>query len=202
MTKIYFVRHAQPVHDWKENSTRPLTKEGVEDSKKVTEVLEKIDFDYCVCSPYIRSVDTIKECAEKHYLDIRLDNRLRERQSNNGGSKEEIENRWSDFDYHEEGGESLRMVQYRNIECLMEILRENEDETILIGTHGTALSTIINYFDENFGFNDFWRILDITPYIIYLEFKKDKCIVKKELLIVKKEFKDKFIQTKIKSNSE
>jgi 2,3-bisphosphoglycerate-dependent phosphoglycerate mutase len=197
MTKIYFVRHSQPIHSWKEDLNRPLTQEGVEDSKKVTEVLEKIDFDYCVCSPYKRSIDTIKECAEHHYLDIRLDNRLRERQSNNGNTKKEIENRWLDFDDHEEGGESLRMVQDRNIECPMEILRENEDETILIGTHGTALSTILNYFDNNFGFIDFWRIVDFTPFVIYLEFKKDTCIEKKELLIVKKEFKDTFIQTEI-----
>ncbi len=28
MTRVYFVRHAQPEHDWKEDRTRPLTEEG------------------------------------------------------------------------------------------------------------------------------------------------------------------------------
>ena len=28
MTSMYFVRHAQPEHDWKEDRTRPLTEEG------------------------------------------------------------------------------------------------------------------------------------------------------------------------------
>lgn len=28
MTKVYFVRHAQPEHDWEEDRTRPLTEEG------------------------------------------------------------------------------------------------------------------------------------------------------------------------------
>ena len=28
MTRVYFVRHAQPEHDWKEERTRPLTEEG------------------------------------------------------------------------------------------------------------------------------------------------------------------------------
>lgn len=28
MTKVYFVRHAQPDHSWTEDKTRPLTTEG------------------------------------------------------------------------------------------------------------------------------------------------------------------------------
>ena len=28
MTRVYFVRHAQPEHDWKEDRTRPLTEKG------------------------------------------------------------------------------------------------------------------------------------------------------------------------------
>ena len=32
MTKVYFVRHAQPEHDWEEDRTRPLTEEGVGDA--------------------------------------------------------------------------------------------------------------------------------------------------------------------------
>lgn len=32
MTRVYFVCHAQPEHDWKEDRTRPLTEEGKKDS--------------------------------------------------------------------------------------------------------------------------------------------------------------------------
>ena len=32
MTRVYFVRHAQPEHDWEEERTRPLTEEGKKDS--------------------------------------------------------------------------------------------------------------------------------------------------------------------------
>ncbi len=46
---------------------------------------------------------------------------------------------------HEEGGESIAMVQNRNIEVLNEILSDNMDKDIALGTHGTALSTILNY---------------------------------------------------------
>lgn len=53
--------------------------------------------------------------------------------------------RWADHNYHEEGGESIAMVQKRNIEALNEILSDNTDKDIVIGTHGTALSTILNF---------------------------------------------------------
>ena len=37
MTKIYFVRHAQPEHAWEDDRTRPLTGEGKKDSAIVFE---------------------------------------------------------------------------------------------------------------------------------------------------------------------
>ena len=41
MTKVYFVRHAQPEHDWEEDRTRPLTEEGKKDSVVVLEFLSE-----------------------------------------------------------------------------------------------------------------------------------------------------------------
>ena len=53
-----------------------------------------------------------------------------------------FQKRWADHDYHEEGGESIAMVQKRNMEALNEILSDNADKEVVVGTHGTALSTI------------------------------------------------------------
>ena len=64
MTTIYFVRHAQPEYSWKDDKTRPLTGEGIADSERVYEVLKDIKLTYAVSSPYKRSIDTIKHCAE------------------------------------------------------------------------------------------------------------------------------------------
>ena len=41
MTRVYFVRHAQPEHDWKEDRTRPLTEEGKKDSAIVLGFLKE-----------------------------------------------------------------------------------------------------------------------------------------------------------------
>jgi len=191
MTKVYFVRHAQPEHRWEDDRTRPLTKDGVEDGKMVTKVLKNIRVHCCYSSPCKRSFETVKESAKVHNLDILTDERFRERKKGpNGNEFGMFQKRWNDFDYHEDGGESLNMVQKRNIEALLEILNNHKDENIIIGTHGTALSTILNYFEPSFCCDDFLRIIDYMPYIIRLDFDGTNYIGKEELLIVEKEFED------------
>lgn len=190
MTTIYFVRHAQPDHDWEDDRTRPLTEEGMMDSEKVYEALAEIKLDYAVSSPYRRSIDTVMRCAESHDLKIATDERLRERQKGlNGNEFGMFQRRWADFNYHEDGGESLQQVQKRNMEALFELLDGHADEKILIGTHGTALSMILNYFDRSYNCDSFLRIIDYMPYIIRLDFNGRECIGKEEMLIIEKEFK-------------
>lgn len=192
MTKVYFVRHAQPEHDWEEDRTRPLTEEGKKDSEIVLEFLKDKKIDAFYCSPYKRSMDTIAETAAFFAKEIITDERLREREKGPDGNNHEMfQKRWADHDYHEDGGESIAMVQNRNIEALNEILSDNTDKEIVIGTHGTALSTILNFYDNSFGCEEFLRIIDWMPYIIELDFEGDKLVGKQEHCHVQKEFKGK-----------
>ena len=190
MTKVYFVRHAQPEHDWEEDRTRPLTEEGKKDSEIVLEFLKDKKIDTFYCSPYKRSMDTIAEAAAFFTKEIITDERLREREKGSDGNNHGMfQKRWADHDYHEDGGESIVMVQNRNIEALNEILADNTDKESVIGTHGTALSTILNFYDNSFGCEDFLRIIDWMPYIIELDFEGDKLVGKHEHCYVEKEFK-------------
>ena len=102
MTKVYFVRHAQPDFAWEDDRTRPLTAEGKADSAVVVKFLK--------------------------------------------------------------------------------------DKNIVIGTHGTALSSILNYYDAAFDCDDFWRIVDWMPYIIELDFEGTKLVGKTEHVHVYKKF--------------
>ena len=192
MTKVYFVRHAQPEFSWKEDRTRPLTEEGRQDAAMVPEFFKDKKIDCFYCSPYKRSMDTIAETAVYFGKEIIIDERLREREKGPDGNNHGMfQKRWADHAYHEEGGESIAMVQKRNIEALQEILAENQGKEIVIGTHGTALSTILNFYDSNFGCEDFLRIIDWMPYIIELEFEGSRFIEKREHCHVEKEFKGK-----------
>lgn len=192
MTKVFFVRHAQPEHNWKDDRTRPLTREGKADSKIVLDFLKDKKIDAFYCSPYKRSMDTISDTADFFGMEIITDERFREREKGAEGNQYGMfEKRWNNHDYHEEGGESINMVQERNVAALMEILGDNKDKTIVIGTHGTALCSVLNYYNPEFGCKDFLRIIDWMPYVIELDFEGDRLVSQKEHCHVEKEFKGK-----------
>ena len=192
MTKVFFVRHAQPRHDHVDDMTRPLTEEGMDDTKIVLETLQDKEIDAFYCSPYKRSMDTIRETADFYQMEIHTDMRLREREKGVGGNNHGMfRKRWENHDYHEDGGESIGMVQTRNIAALKEILTENEGKNIVIGTHGTALSTIMNYYNPDFGCNDFLRIIDWMPYIVEMDFEGQELVQIIEHAHIEKEFKGK-----------
>jgi 2,3-bisphosphoglycerate-dependent phosphoglycerate mutase len=144
----------------------------MEDTKKVTKVLADKGITNVYSSPYKRSVDTIRHFADSCGLEIKTHENFRER--NVGTWVEDFKaysaNQWSDFGHKLEGGECLREVQQRNISALQEVLNECNGKSIAIATHGTALSTIINHFKPEFGYEDFWAIIDKMPYILCFKF--------------------------------
>jgi len=190
MTRIYFVRHALPEHNWEEDRTRPLTLEGKGDIQRVTETLRDIPLDYAVSSPYIRSMETIQECVDEHNLSMEIEERFRERERGINNSLDMLNRRWENFDFHEELGESLGMVQQRNMDALQDILKTHNGENIIIGTHAIALSTILNYYDPTYNRDSFMRIINCMPYVIRLDFDGQECVGKEELLVIDKDVTD------------
>lgn len=195
LTHVYFVRHAQPVHSHEDDRTRPLTEEGKQDTALVTQVLADKQIDCFYCSPYLRSLDTIRPAAAQYDLPILQDERLRERQAGKQGNANlrdadsPLRRRWLDFSWHEPGGESIGQVQQRNLAALREILLENPGKNIAIGTHGTALSSILNYYRPQFCCEDFLRIVDWMPYIVELTFDGQKLLTFRELAHIEKPYR-------------
>ncbi|MDR2976784.1 MAG: histidine phosphatase family protein [Streptococcaceae bacterium] len=173
MTTIYFIRHSErdtTVQD--DDFGAPLTEEGHARSEALVAVFENIVIDAIFSSPYKRTMDTVFPLAISRQLEIQTSPDLRERET--GVWLDDFEayaaKQWADFDYKLETGESLNEVQTRNISALKAILCQFKTESIIIGTHGTALSTILNYYDKNFGLADFWRIAPQMPYVVKMEF--------------------------------
>ena len=181
---MIFVRHAQAVYG-SDDRNRPLTETGLEDRKIVAETLRDRKIDAFLSSPYRRSMDTIRPAAELRGMDIRTDERFRERQCGDFSS-DSLARRWADFSWAEANGECLGSVQERNMEALRDVLREYAGQTVVIGTHGTALSTILNYYNRSFGLQDFLRIVSWMPYITELTFEGEKLLGIKELNHVEK----------------
>ena len=183
MTTIYFVRHNQPQKDHiGEDALRPLTEEGLKDRQYVLDLLKDERIDLIYCSTYKRSIQTIELLAKYKQLMIHLDERFKERVNGIGEiNPDSIYQRWQDLNYHETGGESLAMLEKRNIEALHELLMKYPDHHIVIGTHGSALSTIIHYYDASFNYDSFMRIMKWTPYIVKMEFDGIQLRTMKEL---------------------
>jgi len=179
-TTIIFVRHAQSLHPYSDDRTRPLTDAGLRDRSLVLDTLKDRHIDAFLCSPYKRSIDTIQTTADCFGMKIKTDERFRERECGVDALKYR-EKRWEDFSFAEEGGESLGSVQKRNMEALTQVLREYAGQTVVIGTHGTALSTMLQYYDKSYGVQDFYRIVNWMPYIVELTFDEETLIGKNEL---------------------
>ena len=185
-TKVYFIRHAKPDISIKDDEIRPLSFEGIDASKELVKMFMKIDIDCIYSSPFKRSIQTIEPIAKNKSIEIEIKYDFRERKICNNwinNFNEYCEKQWDNFSYKLIDGESLEEVQRRNIEELEKILKENMGKTIIIGTHGTALSTIINYYDKTFLHNDFMEIVNIMPYIMKMEFRNNKYISRGEIKI-------------------
>ena len=191
MTTIYFVRHCKPDGKIKDDRNRPLTGEGLLDSGKVAEILKDKKIDVFISSPYKRSYDSIKKAADFYGMTIQTDERLRERKAGkNSNNHEMFRKRWADLSFAEDDGESIGAVQKRNIEALKEILKKHNDKNIVIGTHGTALSSIINFFDKSFNGESFMKIIDFMPWILKMEFDGEKFLSKEDVFHIQKEYKE------------
>ena len=178
MTKIYFVRHCEPNFNNHDDPTRELSEKGTADTKLVTEFLRDKNIIHVLSSPYKRAVDTVRPFADTFGLTVEINENFRERRVGNCWIEDFnsfSENQWADFDFRLEGGESLRQVQTRNIAALDTVLTNHAGQNVAIGSHGTALSTIINYFSPNFGCEEFIRIKGIMPWIVVFSFDGKDC---------------------------
>lgn len=161
ITNIYMVRHAEsPFVDGQER-IRGLSVEGEEDAGEVAKLMLLEEVDVIVSSPFARSIKTIEEIATTRNLEIKLIEELRERmiKGNYKLSWEEvepaIEKSFSNKDYCLPGGETTRQAQERAIPIIKQLLKEHTGKNIVIGTHGNIMTIMLNYFDEQFGY-DFW----------------------------------------------
>ena len=179
MTNVYFIRHAEPNYENHDDLSRELSPKGLQSSKELVNSFAGIQIDAFYSSPYLRAVDTIKPLADSRGRSIHLIPDFRERKITDHWIEDFTgftEKQWADFHYHLPGGESLSMVQERNIRALEDLLQAHPNQTILIGTHGTALSTIINYYKPNFQLADFHRIKGVFPWIVEGEFQGTSCL--------------------------
>lgn len=67
----------------------------------------------------------------------------------------------------------VRHAESRNVSALLKLIEHYKGKNIVIGGHGTALSTIINYFDASFGYEEFTRMKNKMPWIVEFQFDSE-----------------------------
>lgn len=179
MTTIYFVRHAEPNYENHDDMSRELSNKGLNDRKLVTDFLANKQIDIVLSSPYKRAIDTVRDIADNKGLDIGIIDGFRERRIDSlwiDDFDSFCKRQWEDFKFKLSDGECLAEVQNRNILALGIVLKHYKNKNIVIGSHGTALSTIINYYDKTFGYSDFDKIRHLMPWIVEFIFEDNECI--------------------------
>jgi len=182
MTNIYFIRHAESDKSVRDGRIRPLTEKGLADRELATAFLRDKHIDAVLSSPFKRAVDTVADFAGKNKFEIELIEGFREQKSSKGMGSDKpdiypfLERQWADFTYTLAEGESLSEVQSRNIAALHEVLTRYQNQNIVIGTHATALSTIINYYDNTYGFDDFMAMVNRLPWAVAMSFDRTRCM--------------------------
>ena len=183
MTNLYFIRHAEPNYENHDDMTRELSPKGLKDRELVTKFLMDKQIDAVVSSPFKRAIDTVCDFSDKNGMPITIVDDFRERRVDSGWIEDFTsfsKKQWEDFSYKLSDGESLAEVQKRNIAALNELLNDYKDQNVVIGSHGTALSTIINYYDKTFGYDEFDTIRHLMPWVVQFTFDG------KELIQLKK----------------
>jgi 2,3-bisphosphoglycerate-dependent phosphoglycerate mutase len=194
ITQIYFIRHAEPdrkkpsedtlrenKHPAFVDSTCPLTDKGLADRALVTHFLRDKNINVILSSPFKRSYDTVAHFAAQAGLEIEIVEDFRERRTTHEhiwieDFKTYSEKQWADFSYKLEDGESLAEVQARNVAALSDVLKRYAGKNIAVGTHGTALSTIINFYDPTYGIADFWDMAGRMPWAVRMAFDGENCV--------------------------
>jgi len=179
VTTIYFVRHAEPNYENHDDTSRELSDKGLKDRRLVTDFLMDKEIDIVLSSPFKRAIDTVRDFAEVKGIDVTIIDEFKERRVDS----EWIEDfnsfckmQWEDFSYKLSDGECLEEVQNRNVFALNRVLTMHKDKNIVVGSHGTALSTIINYYDKTFGYSDFDKIRHLMPWVVEFTFEENECV--------------------------
>lgn len=159
--------------------SRELSEKGLKDRSLVAEFLKDMQINVVLSSPFKRAVDTVREFAERQGMAIEVIEDFRERWIDSEWIEDFrgfCKRQWEDFSYKLSDGESLREVQQRNIAALEDILKRYAGKNIVVGSHGTALSTIINYYDKSFGHAQFEEIRTLMPWVVKFCFEGSECV--------------------------
>ncbi len=157
MTTIYLIRHSKTLDVNNEFSTdtlqiqnekKVLSKEGENLAKDKFNNSIFNDIEVIYTSNYVRTIETAKYISENNDIKINILDELGERRfgiSSWSEKPKDFERRqFLDENYKIGDGENKKEVEERMYNCILKILKENQNKTIAIVSHATAISYLLN----------------------------------------------------------
>ena len=120
-----------------------LNANGIEQAKKIRDILKKEKFDLIISSPLKRALQTAKIINECMNISIILDNRIKERDYGNLEGeifKKEYCN--LDYDFTSVNGESIENYKMRLNDFIKDIKTRYNSKNILIVAHNGVISVM------------------------------------------------------------
>jgi len=175
------VRHGESPKLEGDERTRGLTEKGNLDTHRVTDILKTEEIDTFISSPYKRAMLTIEEAANFYEKEIVVYENLKECMFSSEDkiiSDKEVyplvKKMFSKPEFSLTEGESYVDCQRRVVRVLKEILMDFQGNKIVIGTHGLVMTQMMNYFDNQYGFE--FLMNTSKPDVYKLEFKEEQLI--------------------------
>ena len=156
-TTVYLLRHAEsrPSAAVKEPDW-PLSELGKKQARDIVPTLARLGIDYVYTSPFLRAVETAKPFADCAGKPLRIHDELREQLSLWANSEadfmDQMRKEWEDFRSAPPGGESNAECQLRIVNAVRDIIRRHPGRTLLVSSHGNAISLLLNSIHTSFGF--------------------------------------------------
>lgn len=158
MTRFYLVRHGQTLWNverkYQGQSDVPLTKTGKLQAKRVADKLKDKDISAIYASDLSRTINTAREIAKHHNLEVLKDKDVRELSFGiwEGLTFDEINQRWSKefkdwqekpFEINPPEGETLTDLYNRTDRFMMRAAKDHPKEKIVVVTHAGPIRAIL-----------------------------------------------------------
>ena len=159
MTTFYLVRHAHA--KWSLDENRSLSEQGLEDAKRVADVLQGYSIRAIYSSPERRAYQTISPLAEQIGIKIKVEIDLRERRLSDEVFEDffgVVKATWQNPSFAHPGGESSAEAQRRGLSVVKRLQAEGPNDAVVLSTHGNLMALILQAFDPSIDFT-FWKSL-------------------------------------------
>ncbi len=116
----------------------------------------------------MRAVQTIQPLAERLNVEIEMNSQLEERVLSTKSLSDWLEKLRASFeDSHIkfEGGESSEEAVNRIIEVVEGAFKSELENTVIV-THGNLMALLLNYYDKQFGFNEWANLSNPDIYLL------------------------------------